>query len=88
MKIAVKYCGGCNPQYDRMEIAQRFFRALNGKIELVSPDDPESEAVVVFVGCDTACVNLEPFKGLPVWIVRSEEDGERLIHDIRCKFLS
>jgi len=73
-RIGLKYCGGCTPRYDRVQ-AVRFLRErLKGTVDLVSYEDPDIEGVLVVAGCPTACVDLTPFKGRPVWVVTSKDD--------------
>lgn len=54
-RIALKYCGGCDPGYDRVEYFRKIQNAADGKIEWVSVDEGDFEAVLVICGCDTAC---------------------------------
>jgi len=36
----------------------------------------------VVTGCPTACVDLKPFEGYPVWVITSEQDVEGFIEKI------
>ena len=83
MKIGIKYCGGCNPRYDRVAMGNRFVRILDQSVEWVSPDDPEAEMILVIVGCDTACVDLIRFQGRSLMVVKNEESGITLLRRIR-----
>ena len=78
-KIGLKYCGGCNPQYDRLQAAESIKKHLKGKVEFVSYEDPDAEGILVVVGCPTACVDLKPFAGRPIWVVTSLRDVERFV---------
>ncbi len=73
-KIGLKYCGGCTPQYDRVQAVVSIKRRLAGRIEFVSYEDRDVEGVLVVVGCPTACVDIKPFEGFPVWVITSERD--------------
>jgi len=82
-RIGLKYCGGCTPRYDRVQ-AVRFLRErLKGTVDLVSYEDPDIEGVLVVAGCPTACVDLTPFKGRPVWVVTSPQEAERFEQKMR-----
>lgn len=56
MKIGVKYCGGCNPRYDR-----------TGLVDLLKWDFPDVttdltqpvDHVVVVCGCPSACAKVD-----------------------------
>jgi hypothetical protein len=54
-RIALKYCGGCDPGYDRVKYFREIQNAAGDLIEWVSLDDRDFEAVLVITGCDTAC---------------------------------
>ena len=78
-RIGLKYCGGCNPLYDRVQAVESVRKRLKDKIELVSHEDREAEGTLVVAGCPTACVDLKPFEGRSIWVVRSLQDVERFI---------
>ena len=66
MRIGVKYCGGCNPRYDRT--------ALVARLKQKRPDDwvePASPGVCydefwVVCGCPVQCADLEGLEGRTV----------------------
>ena len=52
-RLAIKFCGGCNPVFDRGELAQRVREGL-GILQWVSwEEDPD--LVLIINGCPTAC---------------------------------
>ena len=51
----MKYCGGCNPGFDRVEYFRRIRSAAGNSIEWVTLEDPGCDAVLLIQGCDTAC---------------------------------
>lgn len=55
MKAAVKFCGGCNPGYDRTEYWESIRDASDGRIEWVAFEDCDCRAVLLICGCETAC---------------------------------
>lgn len=55
MKVAVKFCGGCNPSYDRTDYWERIRAASNGRIEWVRLEDQDCRALLLICGCETAC---------------------------------
>ena len=54
-RIALKYCGGCNPGFDRVEFFNRIRAAAKDSVEWVTLDDENFDAVLMISGCDTAC---------------------------------
>lgn len=55
LRVVVKYCGGCNPRYDRTELIDEFFRrtatADAVRVLFGSPAD----FVLIVNGCQSAC---------------------------------
>jgi hypothetical protein len=68
-KIAIKFCGGCNPTFDRLQYWEQVKAETGDTVTWVSPDHPDRETVLLICGCHTSC----PVKNLP------PEDGARLI---------
>ncbi len=54
MIVQVKYCGGCNPRYDRVEFLQRLMKILPD-IEFRTGAADQAAAGLVICGCDAAC---------------------------------
>ena len=78
-RIGLKYCGGCNPQYDRVQAVMSIKKRLEDRVELVSYEDRDAEGTLVVAGCPTACVYLKPFEGRSIWVVTSLRDFERFV---------
>lgn len=55
MKIGIKYCGGCNPRYDRTNIAQRLREDFPGDEIVTATPGLDMDYVVVVCGCKSAC---------------------------------
>jgi hypothetical protein len=55
MRIALKFCGGCDAQYDRVDYALKIRRKGRGKITWVTLDEPPFDAVLLINGCTKAC---------------------------------
>jgi hypothetical protein len=54
LRIGVKYCGGCNPQYDRVELVETIRASLQGNAEFVSPESRRVDLILAVQGCATA----------------------------------
>ncbi|MBU3190948.1 hypothetical protein K9O30_17240 [Clostridium bowmanii] len=84
MKIGIKYCGGCNPTYDRTDVASRLKKhsGFNHNIELAK-QGTIYDVIVIICGCICACAdhqNLEA-KYEKVCII-SESDIIKLLNNI------
>ena len=82
LKVGIKYCGGCNPYYDRMALVKRIERRLQGKIEIVALEHDQIDMVLAVVGCSTACAELSPFNGKDISVITKPEDAEAVIRQI------
>jgi hypothetical protein len=82
LKIGLKYCGGCNPRYNRVALVRCIERQCGDVIEFVDPGTEGVNFILAVHGCEVSCANLEPFDGIPVRHVSCVEDAERLIGEI------
>ncbi len=60
-KIAVKFCGGCDPVFDRVDYFRRIRDIAGPAIIWVSLEDVGFDTILLIQGCETAC----PEKDLP-----------------------
>ncbi len=82
MKIGVKYCGGCNPQYDRVAVVEGLQKRLEGRAEFVSPDHDGIDLILAVEGCATACADLSPFEGKRIFVITCPEDVARFVKEV------
>jgi hypothetical protein len=59
-KVALKYCGGCDPGFDRVALFTKIRAAAGDSIEWVSVDDQGFDTVLLIAGCDRACPEQNP----------------------------
>ena len=83
LKIGIKYCGGCNPAYDRVTIVQHLSECLEGKATFVSPQSTDLDIILAIQGCPTACADLTAFEGRPVRILTNREDAEAFAREVK-----
>lgn len=76
MKIGIKFCGGCNPTYDRREALDRLAARTAGH-EVVYTSEPCDLRLVV-CGCDRTCVDTTQFEGERVVVLASDKDFDDL----------
>ncbi|MDI6761483.1 MAG: hypothetical protein QME83_00480 [Thermodesulfobacteriota bacterium] len=79
-KVGLKYCGGCNPSYERVEIVQRAQSQLKDRLLFLRHDEPDIEVVVLINGCCRTCASqdMNP-TGIPHFSVRGENDFKNLM---------
>ncbi len=83
LKIGLKYCGGCRAQYDRVKAVEEIKQRLGDAIEFVSPDGEDVDMVLVVTGCATACVDIEPFCNRTIRFVKSKEEADTFIDEVK-----
>ncbi len=75
LSVGIRYCGGCNPRYDRVG----FVRRLQGEFPEITIEYAEEgrqyAAVLVVCGCHVACASLSGIKSAePPLMIRSDSD--------------
>lgn len=61
LRIALKYCGSCNPLIDLITIGNELKEAIkrDSGLNLVSADGDDIDVVLILCGCPRACGNKE-----------------------------
>ena len=74
-KIGIKYCGGCNPHYERGEMIERIQFRFNDRFLFLRHDGPDIDVLVLMSGCHRACAgrDLNPIE-IPHYSI-TEENG-------------
>ena len=80
--MGIKYCGGCNPDYDRVALFKMIEERLKGKIKFVSPEGADINLVLVIEGCKTACADLSSFDRKKIFKITQSEDAKNFIQEI------
>ena len=82
LRVGIKYCGGCNPEYDRVALVEQIKEKLEGKVTFVAPESDGVDIILAVHGCRTACADLSGFRGIKTWIVTGNEEGGKFIREI------
>ena len=56
--IRLKFCGGCNPEYDRLAVAENIQRRLTAAGYRLVGADESADGVVAVCGCACACADV------------------------------
>jgi len=78
-KIGIKYCGGCNPSYERVEIVHRAQSQFNHPFHFVHHDEPDIEVLLLLSGCQRACAEQDLNRAVPHYSVTGENGFEALM---------
>ncbi len=83
MDIGIKYCGGCNPRYDRPALVARLKSDLPDA-QVVSAGETQ-DYVVVLCGCSSACAQHHHLTGrYGKSVLVREEDYAPLLEKLRA----
>ena len=82
-KIGVKYCGGCNPRYDRGGI----FHAIESRLKEAHFEHAEEgvnyDALLVISGCTSSCASYEHYNYNNIVVhIKGTEDLDRAIKEL------
>lgn len=88
MVIGIKYCGGCNPVYDRGKRARSFMEENPGHEYVASDMTRVCDIWMVVCGCTRRCVDTSGLKAHEkIVMVWDEESYRRLEQEIRGREL-
>jgi len=80
-RIGVKYCGGCNPGYERVEMIERIQFRLDDRFLFLPHDEIDIDALVLMSGCHRACAGKDlNIAKIPHCLVIGENDFHTLIN--------
>ncbi|MBN1880994.1 MAG: hypothetical protein JW885_02365 [Deltaproteobacteria bacterium] len=84
--IVVKYCGGCNPLYDRVALVRRLEERLFGTARFVPAGGREckGDLLLVVCGCHVRCAGTHEFSDLPTVFIDRPEGVTDLVKRIRA----
>lgn len=83
LRVSLKYCGGCNPAYDRAALAETIRSRLNGQVKFVqAADGNDADVMLVLAGCETACADLSAFDRCETIMIRSAGEVAGRIADL------
>lgn len=83
IRVGIKYCGGCNPEYDRAALVEMLKRRLAGRVEFVAYDAGNVDKVLAVEGCPTACADLSGIDNCEIIIIKSPEEANRVIQKLK-----
>ena len=85
VKVGLKYCGGCNPEYDRVSLVKHIQESLHDKVAFVTLESDRVGLILAVEGCSTACADLSTFQGMEIRVITNIEDGEEFIEEIKTQ---
>jgi len=83
VKVGLKYCGGCNPEYDRVALVRHIEESLQGRVAFVTPESEGVGLILAVEGCSTTCADLSAFQGMDIRVITNIDGAEGFIKEIR-----
>ena len=59
LKIGLRYCGGCNPRYDRVKVVEKLKKLLPDVEFFNAEEGGDYSAVLIVSGCPTQCTKID-----------------------------
>jgi len=86
MIAGVKFCGGCNPKYDRKlvhDILKKEYTNIKYQPVSSNSESYEYDLVIVFCGCSANCADYKKYKSKTKYIViNSKEEIDKVKNEI------
>lgn len=85
MLVGVKFCGGCNPRYDR----GKALKAITGRMQdeaefVIAEEGGEYDYLLVIGGCTNCCASYSQYKaGNGVLRIWDESHTEKIIEELK-----
>lgn len=85
MKIGIKYCGGCNPRYNRQKAFRTLRDNLRGRFqfEFVKNDGNLYDIIVIIAGCSSNCVDYNLLNGKILYQVTSQDEVWEVLQKLK-----
>ena len=87
MNIGIKFCGGCNPRYDRLNLVNRI-KEIAPHHNFKTYTEGFSEVTLVVCGCKRACASLENSGVTQGIIIDDDSTIENVIEVIQISEIS
>jgi hypothetical protein len=79
-KVGIKYCGGCNPTYERVEIIQGVRFQLRDQFLFTRHDEKDIDALIIINGCPRGCAAQDLNQEVFFYSVTGESECDTLIN--------
>lgn len=79
-RIFIKYCGGCNPTYERVEMVQRIKSQMKTRFLFILHDQKDADVLLFVNGCSRSCASEKSIRmGAHYYSIKGEGDFDTLI---------
>jgi len=79
MNIGIKYCGGCNPHFDRTNISNKIMRLFKDDKFEYANENSFYDIIIVINGCSRACSDHSLLNGNIKFFINSDADYKNAV---------
>lgn len=79
IKVAVKFCGGCDPAYERVAYLSKIKAAAGSGFRWVLLREGGFEAILLLSGCPRACPEEDLPRSVPIVSLQSDERNPEIV---------
>lgn len=83
MKIGIKYCGGCNPRYDRTREVKKLMKNFPDETFTYHPEDEPCDVLLFVCGCQTGCAAQSDLKAQKTFPIRSPREAVKVTKELK-----
>ena len=76
-RIGLRFCGGCNPSYDRVAYVIRIREAAAGRVCWPAPETGDCSVLLIVNGCERGCAEEETARNSPGQRIVSVKSDEK-----------
>lgn len=84
MNIGIKYCGGCNSNFDRIEIVNKIKKLFKEEKFEYAKEDTLYDIVLIINGCSRTCADHSALKGDLKVFINSDSDFQEAVDLIKA----
>ncbi len=85
MNVGIKYCGGCNPRYDRKKFLQIIQKEFDYEFE-ITKSDKIYDVLIVLCGCTNCCADYKKIKYRYEKIIITSDENYNKVKEILNKY--
>ncbi len=79
-KIGIRYCGGCNPYYERVEMIRQVQSATKSGFLFLRHDQRDLDGLILVNGCLRTCATKDlKLRDVPYYSIAEKDDFDKLI---------
>lgn len=80
INIGIKYCGGCNPRFDRKSVVHSLNHSIDSDFQFTQTDSLDSADIILLIGgCPNCCIDTSQLNENVKLLSISENPGSEFL---------